>query len=116
MCKQACSYVFIPEKYIKAHIILMYYFQLVLPHCIIMVKGLFSFSCLQVHVYVIFRKIVRHAVGSLATEPYCKDQIAHTNSYGLSSLCTFLIVFIFEDTALQMYPVLEVNAEEGGGH
>ena len=53
MCKQACSYVFIPEKYIKAHIILMYYFQLVLPHCIITVKGLFSFSCLQ-YMYMLY--------------------------------------------------------------
>ena len=44
MCKQACSYVFIQETYIKAHV-LMYFLQLVLtftPHYIIMVKGLLA--------------------------------------------------------------------------
>ena len=42
-CKQACSYVFKQENYIKAHV-LMYFLQLVLtftPHYIIMVKGLY---------------------------------------------------------------------------
>ena len=42
MCKQVCSYVFIQENYIEAHV-LMYFLQLVLtftPHYIIMVKGL----------------------------------------------------------------------------
>ena len=41
-CKQACSYVFIQENYIKANV-LMYFLLLVLtftPHYIIMVKGL----------------------------------------------------------------------------
>ena len=41
-CKQACSYVFVQENYIKAHV-LMYFLHLVLtftPHYIIMVKGL----------------------------------------------------------------------------
>ena len=41
-CKQACSYVFIQENYIKAHVCL-YFLHLVLtftPHYIIMVKGL----------------------------------------------------------------------------
>ena len=41
-CKQACSYVFKQENYIKARV-LMYFLQLVLtftPHYIIMVKGL----------------------------------------------------------------------------
>ena len=42
ICKQACSYVFVQENYIKAHV-LMYFLHLVLtftPHYIIMVKGL----------------------------------------------------------------------------
>ena len=40
-CKQACSYVFIQENYVKAHV-LVYFLHLVLtfiPHYIIMVKG-----------------------------------------------------------------------------
>ena len=40
ICKQACSYVFVQENYIKAHV-LMYFLHLVLtftPHYIIMVK------------------------------------------------------------------------------
>ena len=40
ICKQACSYVFVQESYIKA---LMYFLHLVLtftPHYIVMVKGL----------------------------------------------------------------------------
>ena len=44
ICKQACSYVFVRENYIKAHV-LMYFLHLVLtftPHYIIMVKGLLS--------------------------------------------------------------------------
>ena len=44
ICKRACSYVFVQETYIKAHI-LMYFLHLVLtftPHYIIMVKGLFA--------------------------------------------------------------------------
>ena len=43
MCKQAYSYVFVQENYIKAHV-LMYFLQLVLTftlHYIIVVKGLF---------------------------------------------------------------------------
>ena len=46
-CKQACSYVFVQENYIKAHV-LMYFLHLVLtftPHYIIMVKGLLSPEC-----------------------------------------------------------------------
>ena len=42
ICKQACSYVFVQENYIKAHV-LMYFLHLVLtstPHYIIMIKGL----------------------------------------------------------------------------
>ena len=42
VCKQACSYVFVQENYIKAHV-LMYFLHLVptsTPHYIIMVKGL----------------------------------------------------------------------------
>ena len=42
ICKQACSYVFVQENYIKAHV-LMYFLHSVLtftPHYIIMVKGL----------------------------------------------------------------------------
>ena len=41
-CKQACSYVFVHAKYIKAHVCL-YFLHLMLtftPHYIIMVKGL----------------------------------------------------------------------------
>ena len=41
ICKQACSYVFVQENYIKAHV-LMYFLHLVLtftPHYIIMVKA-----------------------------------------------------------------------------
>ena len=44
ICKQACSYIFVQENYIKAHV-LMYFLHLVLtftPHYIIMVKGLLS--------------------------------------------------------------------------
>ena len=44
MCKQVCSYVFIQENYIEAHV-LMYFLHLVLtftPHYIIMVKGLLN--------------------------------------------------------------------------
>ena len=44
ICKQACSYVFVQENHIKAHV-LMYLLHLVLtfiPHYIIMVKGLLS--------------------------------------------------------------------------
>ena len=44
ICKQACSYVFVQENYIKAHV-LMYFLHLMLtftPHYIIMVKGLFA--------------------------------------------------------------------------
>ena len=46
ICKQACSYVFVLENYIKAHV-LMYFLHLVLtftPHYIIMVKGLFGYT------------------------------------------------------------------------
>ena len=42
MCKQACAYVFVQEKYIKAHVCVCF-LHLVLtftPHYIIMVKGL----------------------------------------------------------------------------
>ena len=42
ICKQACSYVFVQENYIEAHVCL-YFLHLVLtftPHYIIMVKGL----------------------------------------------------------------------------
>ena len=42
ICKQACSYVFVQENYIQAHVV-MYFLHLVLtftPHYIIMVKGL----------------------------------------------------------------------------
>ena len=42
ICKQACSYVFVQENYIKTRV-LMYFLHLVLtftPHYIIMVKGL----------------------------------------------------------------------------
>ena len=42
ICKQACSYVFVQENYIKAHVCL-YFLHLVLtftPHYIIMVKDL----------------------------------------------------------------------------
>ena len=44
MCKQACSYVFIQETDIKAHVC-TYFIQLALtfiPHYIIIVKGLFN--------------------------------------------------------------------------
>ena len=46
ICKQACSYVFVQENYIKAHV-LMYFLHLVLtfiPHYIIMVKGLYQLA------------------------------------------------------------------------
>ena len=51
-CKQACSYVFKQENYIKARV-LMYFLQLVLtftPHYIIMVKGLLGYHT-GVHVF-----------------------------------------------------------------
>ena len=48
-CKQACSYVFKQENYIKVRV-LMYFLQLVLtftPHYIIMVKGLDTCLCIS---------------------------------------------------------------------
>ena len=44
ICKQACSFVFVQENYIKAHV-LMYFLHLVLTftaHYIIMVKDLYT--------------------------------------------------------------------------
>ena len=60
-CKQACSYVFILENYIKAHVP-MYFLQFLLtftPHYIIKVKWsimciFFSFPGLEVSAIIIF--------------------------------------------------------------